>query len=62
MSVCRLRRCAACRSAAVWDDPDEFRPERFPLDDPIPTETNTDFRCAVLAWAQACAVRRMLCM
>lgn len=34
------------RSPAVWDDPDEFRPERFPLEDPMPTENNTDFRCA----------------
>jgi hypothetical protein len=37
------------RSAAVWDDPDEFRPERFPLNEPVPTELNTDFRCVSLA-------------
>ena len=33
------------RSPAVWDDPDAFRPERFgPLDGPVPTEQNTDYR------------------
>jgi carotenoid epsilon hydroxylase len=31
-------------SAAVWDEPDAFIPERFPLDAPMPTEQNTDFR------------------
>ena len=35
------------RSPEVWDDPDEFRPERFPVDQPPPTELNTEFRCAV---------------
>ena len=40
-------------SRAVWDDPEAFRPERFPLDGPIPTEQNTNykyipFRCAFL--------------
>lgn len=35
------------RSPAVWDDPDTFRPERFPLDEPVPTEINTGFRCVV---------------
>lgn len=34
------------RSPAVWDDADEFRPERFPLDEPVPTELNTGFRYA----------------
>ena len=33
------------RSPAVWDEPNEFKPERFPLDAPPPTEINTDFRC-----------------
>lgn len=33
-------------SAAVWDDPEAFKPERFSLDDPMPTENNTDYRCA----------------
>jgi carotene epsilon-monooxygenase len=28
----------------VWDDPEAFLPERFPLDQPIPTEQNTDYR------------------
>ncbi|KAK3239224.1 cytochrome P450 protein, variant 2 [Cymbomonas tetramitiformis] len=33
------------RSPKVWDDPDEFIPERFgPLDGPVPNEQNTDFR------------------
>ena len=32
------------RSAAVWDDPHAFRPERFPLDQPVPSEQNTDYR------------------
>ncbi len=33
------------RSPAVWDDPDAFQPERFgPLDGPVPTEQNTDYR------------------
>jgi carotene epsilon-monooxygenase len=41
------------RSRAVWDDPHEFKPERFPLDQSMPTELNTDFRYA-LEWT-ACA-------
>jgi cytochrome P450 len=32
-------------SPAVWDDPEAFRPERFPLDQPVPNEQNTEFRC-----------------
>ena len=35
-------------SPAVWDDPEAFRPERFPLDEPVPTEANTDYRHAAL--------------
>ena len=31
-------------SLAVWDDPEAFKPERFPLDEPVPTEANTDYR------------------
>ena len=28
----------------VWDRADEFVPERFDLEGPIPNESNTDFR------------------
>ncbi|XP_057462221.1 carotene epsilon-monooxygenase, chloroplastic-like isoform X2 [Actinidia eriantha] len=31
-------------SAQVWERAEEFVPERFDLDDPVPNETNTDFR------------------
>lgn len=31
-------------SPAVWDEPEAFRPDRFPLDAPPPTEQNTDYR------------------
>ena len=34
-------------SPAVWDDAEAFRPERFSLDKPPPTEQNTDFRSAL---------------
>ncbi len=36
-------------SPAVWDDPEAFKPERFPLDEPVPTEANTDYRHASLS-------------
>ncbi|XP_052730872.1 carotene epsilon-monooxygenase, chloroplastic isoform X1 [Vigna angularis] len=32
------------RSSEVWDRAEEFMPERFDLDGPVPNETNTDFR------------------
>ncbi|KAF8056787.1 CYP97A3 [Scenedesmus sp. PABB004] len=32
------------RSPALWDDPDAFRPERFPLDAPPPNEVTEGFR------------------
>ena len=35
-------------SPAVWDDPEAFKPERFPIDEPVPTEANTDYRHAPL--------------
>eukprot|EP00899_Mesostigma_viride_P018511 jgi/Mesvir1/26661/Mv20448-RA.3 len=28
----------------VWENAEEFVPERFPLDQPVPNETNTDFK------------------
>ncbi|KAL9318952.1 hypothetical protein ACSQ67_015469 [Phaseolus vulgaris] len=36
------------RSSEVWDRAEEFMPERFDLDGPVPNETNTDFRFALL--------------
>ncbi|KAJ8622816.1 hypothetical protein MRB53_031345 [Persea americana] len=32
------------RSSQVWERADEFLPERFDLEEPVPNETNTDFR------------------
>ncbi|CAL8471950.1 g11492 [Coccomyxa elongata] len=32
------------RSPAVWDEPNTFRPERFPLNEPVPSEQTTDYR------------------
>lgn len=31
-------------SPAVWDRPEDFLPERFSLDEPVPNETNTDYK------------------
>lgn len=31
-------------SPQVWDNAEEFQPERFNLDDPVPNESNTDFK------------------
>lgn len=31
-------------SPAVWDRPDDFVPERFPLDAPVPSEQTTDYK------------------
>ena len=56
--MCSMHRCASvCHPpvqtpialplptlAAVWDRPDEFLPERFPMDGPTPNEQNTDYK------------------
>ncbi|QCE05866.1 carotenoid epsilon-ring hydroxylase [Vigna unguiculata] len=39
------------RSSEVWDRAEEFMPERFDLNGPVPNETNTDFRF-VLEWGE----------
>ena len=31
-------------SPEVWERPEEFLPERFPLDEPVPNEVTTDYR------------------
>lgn len=31
-------------SPSVWDDPEDFNPERFDIDEPMPNEQNTDYR------------------
>lgn len=57
----RARRCREtvhhlrCSCAAVWDDPEEFKPERFPLDGPVPTEQNTDYRYIPFSAGPRCA-------
>lgn len=38
----------------VWDDPEAFLPERFPLDQPAPTEQNTDYRYVVGGCVEVC--------
>lgn len=31
-------------AVTVWERPDDFEPERFPLDGPVPNEQNTDYK------------------
>jgi carotene epsilon-monooxygenase len=33
-------------SPLVWEDAEAFKPDRFPLDGPVPNEQNTDYRCS----------------
>ena len=52
--MCRgVRPCVNCHRqhnthhalcVQVWDNPEAFMPERFPLDQPPPNEQNTDYR------------------
>lgn len=44
---------------AVWDDPEEFQPERFPLDGPVPNEQNTDYRYIPFSAGPRCATERL---
>jgi cytochrome P450 len=48
----------------VWDDPEAFRPERFPLDQPPPNEQNTDYRCVCVGRGgqRAMRVEAALCV
>ncbi|GMH35814.1 hypothetical protein BSKO_03682 [Bryopsis sp. KO-2023] len=32
------------RSPDVWENPEEYIPERFPVDGPVPNEANTDYK------------------
>jgi Cytochrome P450 len=52
-----VERCISCSAscAAVWDDPEDFKPERFPLDGPVPTEQNTDYRYIPFSAGPRCA-------
>ena len=47
-------------SPAVWDDPEAFKPERFPLDEPVPTEANTDYRHDTAPCKATLSARRQL--
>jgi hypothetical protein len=33
-----------CRSPELWDEPNTFNPDRFPVDSPVPNETTHDFK------------------
>jgi carotene epsilon-monooxygenase len=35
---------ASAAAVQVWDNPEAFMPERFPLDQPMPNEQDTDYR------------------
>ena len=53
------------RSPAIWDRPEDFVPERWPLDGPDPTETTENYRSGSimlgwLGWMQCFRTRNML--
>lgn len=33
-----------CSSPELWDEPDAFKPERFPVDQPVPNEATHEFK------------------
>uniref|UniRef100_A0A2P2LGM3 Uncharacterized protein n=1 Tax=Rhizophora mucronata TaxID=61149 RepID=A0A2P2LGM3_RHIMU len=41
---CLLMLCLVFSFYKVWERAEEFLPERFDLEGPVPNETNTDFR------------------